>query len=129
MIKNYIRTSWRNLVRNKAFSTINMVGLALGLTASLFIFLWVQDERSKDNFHRNAPYLYDVYERVYSDGKLETAPWTPGPLANELKRTIPEILYASGFDETDQQGLFEAGEKIISKKGSYADSDFFKMFG
>ena len=127
MIKNYFKTSWRNLIRNKAFSTINVLGLALGLTSSLFIFLWVKDERSMDNFHKNATYLFDVYERVFSDGKLETAPWTPGPLANELKRTIPEIKYASGFSR-DDQGLFEVKEKIISLQGSFADSDFFKMF-
>jgi putative ABC transport system permease protein len=127
MIKNFFRTSLRNLVHNKSFSIINISGLTLGLAASLLIFLWVRDERSMDNFHRNAPYLYDVYERVFSDGKLETAPLTPGPLANELKRNIPEIRYASGYDG-QQSALFESGEKIISMTGSFADSDFFNMF-
>src|SRR5580704_8403882 len=128
MIEHFLKTSWRNLVRNKAFSTINMLGLALGLASSLLIFLWVKDERSMDNFHANAPHIYDVYERVFSEGKLETSTITPGPLANELKRSIPEIRYASGFDRQDQQALFEAGDKIISMVGNYADSDFFKIF-
>ena len=127
MIKNYIKTAWRNLVRNKAFSLINISGLALGMACSLLIFLWVKDERSVDMFNKNGANLYDVYERVFSEGKVEAANWTPGQLANELKRNIPEIQYASGFWAQDES-LFEAGEKIISMKGSYADSDFFKMF-
>src|SRR5260221_5096893 len=97
------------------------------MTCSLLILLWVQDERRMDNFHKNAPYLYDVYERVFSEGKLETAHWTPGRLATELKRTIPEIRYASGFNE-QPPSIFEARNKIISMQGNCADSDFFKMF-
>src|SRR5258708_23574384 len=101
MFKNYLLVAFRSLARNKVFSFINILGLGLGLACSLLIFLWVQDERNMDNFHKNAPYLYDVYESVFSEGKLETAHWTPGQLASELKRSIPEIRYASGF--TDQQ--------------------------
>ena len=57
MIKNYFKVAWRNLVRNKAFSTINILGLALGLTCSMLIMLWVQDERSVDGFHKNGKQL------------------------------------------------------------------------
>ncbi len=127
MLKNYCITAWRNLMRNKTFSSINILGLGLGMACSLLILLWVRDERQMDNFHKNTAYLYDVYERVFSEGKMETARWTPGQLASELKRTIPEIRYASGFDG-EQPALFEAGNKIMNMNGSYADSDFFKMF-
>src|SRR5580693_3952879 len=78
MYKNYLVAAFRTLARNKAFSFINILGLALGMACSLLILLWVRDERNIDNFHKNAPYLYDVYERVFSEGKLETAYWTPG---------------------------------------------------
>ncbi len=124
MLKSYFITAWRNLMRNKTFSFINLLGLSLGMVCSLLILLWVRDERQMDNFHKNAPYLYDVYERVFSEGKLETARWTPGRLASELKRSIPEIRYSSGFDG-QQPALFEAGNKIMNMNGSYADSDFF----
>ena len=63
MIKNYFKIAWRNLVRNKAFSAINISGLALGMACSLLIMLWVQDERSVDGFHANGKQLYQVYER------------------------------------------------------------------
>ncbi len=128
MFKNYLKTAWRNIIRNKAFSVINILGLALGLACSLLIFLWVQDERSKDDFHENASYLYDVYERVFSAGRLETGYWTPGVLAGELKRNIPEIKYASSFINWGDERVFSVGDKNIGMNGCHADSDFFKMF-
>src|SRR5690242_3254749 len=131
MIKNYFKTAWRNIVRNKAFSIINISGLALGLTCSLLIMLWVQDERSVDGFHANGKYLYQVYERNYFDGKVDAGYPTQGLLAEELKRVIPEIQYASGFEYAAPPGsesTFEASEKIAKMNGMFAGKDFFKMF-
>jgi hypothetical protein len=71
MIKNYLVVAWRNLVRNRTFSTINILGLALGMTCSLLILLWVHDERSVDGFHANGKQLYQIYERMYFDGKVD----------------------------------------------------------
>ena len=71
MLKNYIKVAWRNFKRSKAFSTINIMGLALGLTCSILIMLWVQDEYSMDAFHENNPRLYHVYERRFDDGKVQ----------------------------------------------------------
>ena len=99
----------------------------MGLSCSLLIFLWVQDERSVDTFNTNKN-IYGVYERVYSEGKIDAGPWTPGLLATELKRNIPEIKYASAFWNTDDENVFSVGDKNISVKGCHADSDFFKMF-
>jgi ABC-type antimicrobial peptide transport system permease subunit len=127
MFRNYFKTAWRNTVRNKTFSLLNILGLALGLTCSLLIFLWVQDETAIDNYHQNAPLIYNVYESVFSEGKLETARWTPGRLARELKRKVQEIRYATGFNQA-QQSLFEANNKVMQMTGDCADSDFFKMF-
>jgi hypothetical protein len=58
MIRNYFKTAWRNIIRNKGFSVINIMGLALGLACSLVIMLWVNDEKSVDAFHANGKYLY-----------------------------------------------------------------------
>ena len=127
MLKNYFRIGWRAIRNNKAFSLINILGLALGLTCSLLIFLWVQDERSMDNFHANGDRLYTVFERVYVDGNINAGYNTPGPLAPELKRLIPEIEYASGSAMPDKLS-FEAADKIIKMEGGFADSDYFKMF-
>lgn len=126
MIKNYLKTAWRNLVRNKAFSFINLFGLSLGITCSLLIFLWVQDERSVDTFNTDKN-IYSVYERVYSEGKVNASRETPALLATELKRNLPEIKYASSFWNA-QEILFSANNKNVNEKGCYADSDYFKIF-
>ena len=131
MIKNYFKTAWRTLIRNKGFSAINILGLALGLTCSLLIMLWIQDERSVDGFHKNGRHLYQVYERWYYDGKVEASYPTQGLLAEELKRTIPEIQYASGFEYAAAPGTqnnFEAGDKINKMAGMFAGTDFFSLF-
>jgi len=131
MIKNYFKVAWRNMIRSKAFSVINIMGLALGLACSLLIMLWVQDERSVDGFHVNNKYLYQVYERNYFDGKVDASYPTQGLLAEELKRVVPEIQYASGFEYAAAPGsenTFEVGEKIAKMNGMFAGTDFFKMF-
>jgi len=127
MIKNYFKTAWRNLIRSKVFSTINISGLALGLTCSLLIMLWVQDEYSVDAFHKNNPQLYHVYERRFDNGKVEAGYKTRGLLADELKANIPGIEYASAI-ETSTSIVCEAGDKILKMDGVFAGSDFFTMF-
>ncbi|PVD53651.1 hypothetical protein DC498_03810 [Terrimonas sp.] len=131
MIRNYFKIAWRNLTRNKAFSAINITGLALGLSCSMLIFLWVNDEKSIDNFHENGRKLFQVYERNFYDGKVDAGYSTQGLLADELKRNIPEIQYTSGFEYVVAPGTLstaEANGKIIKMLGFFADADFFNMF-
>ncbi len=131
MFRNYFKTAWRNIIRSKSFSVINIMGLALGLACSLIIMLWVNDEKSVDAFHTNGKYLYQVYERNYFDGKVTADYPTQGLLAEELKRVVPEIQYASGLEYASAPGsgsTFEAGEKIAKLNGMFAGEDFFKMF-
>jgi len=127
MIKNYLKIAWRNLWRNKFFSTINILGLALGMACSILILLWVQNELSTNSFHANGPRLYAVIERQYYDNKIMGQYSVPGVLANELKKVIPEIEYATNFG-FNNQNTFRVGNKILKLDGSAADSDFFKMF-
>ncbi len=131
MIKSYFKVAWRKLTGNKLLSVINISGLALGITCSLLILLWVQDENSVDGFHTNKDQLYQVYERNYFDGKVEASYPTQGILADELKKVIPEIQYASSVDYATQPGTgatFEAGEKIDKMTGFFAGADYFRMF-
>ena len=96
MIKNYLKLAWRNLIRQKVFSAINIIGLALGLACSLVIMMWVQDERSVDAFHVNGKQLYQVYERqVFDNGDIGAGYHTQGLLADELKRVVPEVIGAT----------------------------------
>jgi hypothetical protein len=127
MIKNYFRIAWRNMIRNKAFSIINILGLALGLACSLLIMLWVQDERSVDGFHVHGRQLYQVYERWIHDGRVDADYYTQGLLADELKRVLPEVQYASSL-ERSWGFTFQAGNTIIKMNGGSAGADFFRMF-
>ena len=127
MIKNYLKVAFRNLVRNKAHTFINMAGLSVGLACSLLILLWVQNERDMDAFHKNSKQLYQVYERQYYDKKVNAQYYTPGVLAAEMKRVIPEVKYAVNAVFYEQH-TFKAGEKVLKIKGGSADADFFKMF-
>jgi len=127
MIKNYLKIAWRNLWRNKFFSTINILGLALGMACSVLILLWVQNELSTDALHANGSRLYLVVERQYYDNKVVGQYSVPGVLANEMKRGIPEIEYATNFAWATGS-TFRVGDKILKLQGNSADSDFFKMF-
>lgn len=127
MIKSYLNVAWRNVIRNKTFSLINIGGLATGITCSVLILLWVNDEMNVDKFNSNND-LYSVYERIFSEGQVDAGPWTPGVLAAELKQQVPEVKYATGWWTYNEDILFSVDEKKIYEKGIAADSDFFRMF-
>jgi putative ABC transport system permease protein len=127
MIKNYFKIAWRNLIKNKSHSFINILGLSVGLACSLLILLWVQNELSMDDFHKNGNRLYTVYERQYYDHKVIGQYNTPGVLAEELKKQIPEIQYAT-HNAWSSWNTFQLGDKIIKFQGNFAGADFFKMF-
>jgi putative ABC transport system permease protein len=127
MIKNYLKTAWRNLWKNKSFSTINIMGLALGLACSLLILLWVQNETDMDAFHANDKQLFSVYERSYFDNKVNAGYDTQALLPDELKKIIPDVKYASGFG-WNADHTFQVGDKILKQNGTYAGADYFKMF-
>lgn len=127
MLGNYFKIAWRNLIRNKAFSAINILGLASGLACSLLVILWIQDERRIDRFHANGAQLYQVYEINHYDGKIEGTYLTQGLLANELKRMIPEIVYASSMESSFPR-IFSANGQLFKLEGAYVGEDFLKMF-
>lgn len=127
MIKNYLLVSLRNLLRNKAFSFINIVGLAFGIACSLLIFLWVDDELKMDGFHVNNDRLYKVMEnQTYSGGQMYTFNSTPGPMAPVLKERFPEIEMATRITWSERR-LFQSGQKSFYEEGRFVDPDFVLM--
>ena len=127
MLRNYIKTTYRNLLRNKTFSLINIFGLSLGMACSLLIWLWVQDEKGIDNFHTNDEQLYSIVERQYYDGKIVAGYFTPALLPAELKIIFPEVKYATGMSAAGFN-TFNANNKILKENGNYASPDFFSVF-
>jgi putative ABC transport system permease protein len=128
MIKNYLIVAFRNILRNKLFSTVNILGLAFGMCSALVIFLWVNDELQYNHFHVNIDRLYRVMEnQKYTDGRLYTFSSTPGPMAPFIKEKFPEIEMATRFT-WGVNNLFQYEEKSFYENGKYADQDFIEMF-
>lgn len=127
MYKNYAITAWRNLVKNKVFSFINISGLALGLTCSVLIGLWVFDEYSIDAFHENSDRIYVVTSCSFSGDEMEGSYDTPGLLGEELPRVMPQVEYACNY-AWNSFHTFAAGDKITKLEGNFAGADFFKIF-
>ena len=127
MLKNYLLTALRNLWKQKGFTAINLTGLALGMACSLLILLWVQDERGVDGFHAKGDRLYYVYEKNQMGAKLQSWYWTQGPLAEELKKDIPEVEGATAI-ASGYSAVFAVGDKKLKEQGFAAGPDFFSMF-
>jgi putative ABC transport system permease protein len=128
MFRNYLLTSLRSFLRQRSYSLINLSGLAMGLACSIFIFLWVMDEVSYNNFHEDSDRIFQVMEnQTYSGGKIFTFAATPGKLAEALKQEIPEVEYSARTSWGDRL-LFKYEEKSIYEEGRYADPTLFKIF-
>ncbi|HVW95075.1 MAG TPA: ABC transporter permease [Mucilaginibacter sp.] len=126
MLKNYLKITWRNLLRHKAFSFINIIGLAIGMASSALILLWIQNEVSYDQFHDKKDRLYEVYNRSVFDGKLWCWGTTPKILGPTLKQEYSQIEQSSR--NTSCAFLFTVGEKHLNVNGNFVDPDFLTMF-
>lgn len=128
MFRNYLKIAWRNIVKSKTFSFINVLGLALGMTCSLLILLWVQDERSINRFHTNGPRLYQVLEnQQWTGNEISTTSATPGPMAAALTAEVPEVAKSVSLT-WENELLLTVGEKAYKETGRYASPDLFQLF-
>ena len=128
MIKNIFRLALRNVLRNKGFGLLNITGLAVGLTASLFILLWIQDELSFDKFNLNAENIYRVEEDQFYSGERYHVTVTPHPSGPVWKEKIPEIREQTRINRLPRI-LFRQDEKVFFESSIIAaDSGLFKVF-
>src|ERR1700761_2085 len=124
MLKNYFKIGYRNIIRHKAYSFINLSGLAIGMASSILILLWVQNELSYDKFNKNAKQIYRV---VCSLGDFKAAV-NPAVMSPTLKQEIPEIKDFVMLHGANTH-LFEAGtRKFEEKRTFYATSSFLSVF-
>lgn len=126
MIKNYLKTTLRSLLKNRSYSFLNIAGLAIGITCASLIFLWVQDEMTYNHNFVKRDNLYTIYENQTYEGKISTFHGTPGPMAKVLTSEIPGIRQAARMGGADGQ-IFAVGDKVISENGNYADPEIFPM--
>ena len=127
MIKNYIKTTLRSLLKNRSYSFLNITGLAIGIACASLIFLWVQDELTFNYNFAKRDVLYKIYENQTYDGKTSTFFGTPGPMAKAIKAEIPGIKNAARMTGDGGNQLFALGDKSISEIGNYADPEIFSM--
>jgi len=126
MIQNYIKIAWRNLLKNKGNSTINILGLALGMSISLLIGLWISSEINYDRFYTKTDRITQVYTLDDFDGNAHTWGGTPavlGPILKQEHPEIEEVVRTASFDQ-----LLHEGENRFKAAGMASDPEFFKIF-
>ena len=136
MIKNYFKIAWRNLMKNKIFSFINIFGLSVGLTCCMLISVYLYNEVSYDKYHKNIDQLYQLATTFVKDGKEDKTPNTPAPMAAAMKQEFPEISETARLMTlfSDDKTLLQykegnaAPKSFYETKGYMADASFFKLF-
>ncbi len=126
MFKNYLKTAWRNIIRTIGYSTLNVVGLAIGMAVALLIGLWVYNQYSYDKFLPEYQSAYRVQRNFDSNGDTLTFRSTSLKLVEALRNQVPEIEYVAEGALYAQYGLL-AGEKKLFPVGAIAGTDFLKI--
>ena len=128
MIKNYLKITFRNLVKNKVFSLINILGLATGISITLLISLWIWDEVTYDRSFTNHQQLAQIMTTtVGDDGKMSTDPRVCQPIADELRRKYGNDFKNISMSRWSGSAL-TVGDKTISGIGKWVEDKFPTMF-
>jgi putative ABC transport system permease protein len=128
MIRNYLLVTLRSLRKNGFYSFINISGLAIGITCSILILLWVADETSFDKFHPKADRLYQAWVNIYFDGQTNSWVTLPLPTYEALKTADANITNVALVDWSYQHLLAVSEQKRLNKSGRYASEEFLEMF-
>ena len=128
MIKNYLKIAWRNLINNKGYSAINIIGLATGMAVAMLIGFWIYDEVTFNTYHINHKELAQVMTTQTFNGETGTGKAVAMPLGNELR-----TKYGSDFKNVSMASwnfghILAAGDKKISAQGMWVEPNFPSMF-
>jgi len=128
MIKNYFKIAWRSLWKNKAFSSLNIAGLTIGMAGAILIFAWIQNEISYDQFHTNKADLYKLWNKSVKNGNnpigcwdITTAAVTPALQQFPEVKAVARVLWST-------ERLFNYGDKAITANGLDVEKPFLTMF-
>ena len=127
MLKNHLRSAWRNIIRGRGYSALNIFGLATGMAVALIIGLWVHDQYVYDHFLPAYKRLYQVRRNFYGNGDTLNYGGTSLKLADALRNQIPEIESVAETDGGNLHGLM-AGDRKLYVKGNQVAGDFLTMF-
>lgn len=126
-MNNYLKTTLRNLWKNRGYSALNVAGLAVGLVCASLIFLWVEDELTFDHNVPNRAHIYKVMENEFYNGTAYTSSNLPGPMAAVLSDEVAGIKYACRFTGDLSSALITANNKSFYENGEYVDSTFLSI--
>jgi len=129
MFKNYFKTAWRNLLKNRTFSIINIAGLAIGLSCFLLITMYVLDELSYDKFNKKADRIYRIDSDIVFGGTALKLAVASDPLGATLKKDYPEVEEFVRFYNSSGSKLIKKGNEWINENAvAHADSTLFNVF-
>lgn len=129
MIKNFFKSTFRHLLKNKLYLGVNVLSLAVGLICCLFAFIYIQDELSYDEFHNQADQVYRIeYETTTNDGIINRFANLHGAVLPEGLNSIPEIELNTRFAKHANLNVLASGKQFGEYEVLAADSNFFKVF-
>lgn len=129
MIKNYFKTAWRNLWRNKVFSAINILGLSTGLACCILMFLFIQNELSYDTYHVHAKNIYRLTSEAEGPNGKTNLAVTPAPWAPLMKKDYAEIKNYTRLLKAEKTDIGQPGQRhFYESELLYADSTFLDIF-
>lgn len=129
MFKNYFKTAWRHLLKNKFYSFLNIAGLSIGLAIGILILLWVQDELSFDNFHQRAARIYRLENWGGTGTSKQIWTVTVAPITTLAKKEIPEIEEVVRLTSNNTYTLFTYGNNTFVEENSvFTDPSLFSVF-
>jgi putative ABC transport system permease protein len=128
MLRNLVKIALRNLLKDKAYSGINILGLTIGITCSLFLLMYIMDELTYDTYHAKAKNIYRIVSNIKEPDNAFTWAVVQRPMAVELRDNYPEVLNAVRFDGIDRS-LYRNGDvKFYEDRFFLADSTVFDLF-
>lgn len=128
MIKNYFKTAWRNLIKNKVHSLINIVGLSVGMAVAMLIGLWIRDELSFNKFTPNYGRIAKVIQNVTNNGEVQTWESVPYPLSAELRKSYGSDFKAIVMTAFMGNHIMALDNKKLTRNGGYMEPQGPEMF-
>lgn len=135
MIRNYIKTAWRNLMRNRSYAAVNIIGLSVGIAACILIFLIIQFETSFDTFHTKKDKIYRVITAFHNADGINLSSGVPLPISEGLRIDFPQLMQVAQVMQNDgshysigNSGKGEPVKKFKEDWAYYVEPQFFQIF-
>lgn len=128
MLSNYLKIAFRNALRYKGYTFLNLFGLIVGIASSILVLMWVDDERSINKFHANGDEIYQAFRNMkQSNGMVSTTPSTPKPLGDLIREEYSEVDQVVWLSRSMELKI-QLGDQLVDESGSFASPEALDMF-